>query len=361
MKSELDIHCQMILEEYDENLPVFEKIKEIVTSNIKKVIADNKIYLNAIEARIKSRDSLAGKLEIKGQKYKTMSDITDILGARIITFYSDEVDKVSVLVDNLFEVDWESSVDKRKIIELDKFGYMSLHYICRIPKSLYYDPQCPKINELRFEIQMRTALQHVWATMYHDTGYKSGIEIPKEYLRNLNRLAGMLELADEHFSTIRKDITDYRRKVQALVASGNIDEVPLNGDTFRSYLEMKPFQKLIDKIASINQAEVYEDNIMKFLPVLLAMGLKTLGDVDNLIKDCSDGAYQLALHRISTTDLDILTLSVAVMTLCAVYNYKKGATVNDYKRYYEAIYGESEYNLIHSQKIYELLSKLNIL
>ena len=208
MEYELDLHCQMILDEYREELAIFEKMKEIVRAQLKKCVADNNIYVIAIESRIKTENSLAGKLELKGHKYKTLSDITDILGTRVITFYSEEVDKISALIDKVFEIDWENSVDKRKALDLDQFGYMSLHYICRIPKSLYYDAEHPEINDFRFEIQMRTALQHVWATMYHDTGYKSGIEVPKEHLRNMNRLAGMLELADEQFSRIRKEITD---------------------------------------------------------------------------------------------------------------------------------------------------------
>ncbi|MBO7652637.1 MAG: hypothetical protein J6S84_08010, partial [Bacteroidales bacterium] len=322
MEYNLDFHCQMILDEYRENRQVFEKMEEIVRTQLEKCVADNNIYVNAIEARIKAEKSLAGKLELKGHKYKTLSDITDILGTRVITFYSEEVDKISALIDKIFEIDWDNSVDKRKALDLDRFGYMSLHFICRIPKSLYYDAEHPEINDFRFEIQMRTALQHVWATMYHDTGYKSGIEVPKEHLRNMNRLAGMLELADEQFSRIRKEINDYRRNVQSLVADGNFDEVPLDSDTFRSYLTMKPFKKLIDKIATINQAEVYEDNLMRYVTTLLKMNFRTLGDLQRLIKDCSDDAYKLALHQLSSTDLDILALSVALQNLCLVYIIK---------------------------------------
>lgn len=356
----LDLHCQMILDEFRENLPIFEKMCDIVKTQLEKCIHDSNLYVNAIEARVKAEKSLAGKLELKGHKYRHLSDITDILGARVITFYTDEVDKISALVDKTFEIDWNESVDKRKALDLDQFGYMSLHYICRIPQSLYNDPEHPEINEYRFEIQMRTALQHVWATMYHDTGYKSGIEVPKEHLRNLNRIAGMLELADEQFSRIRMEITDYRRNVQALVADGNFDEVPLDGDTFRSYLALKPFKKLIDKIATINQAEICEDNLMRYLDTLLNLKFKTLGDIERLIKDCSDGAYQLALHNLSTTDLDILTLSLALQNLCVVYIYKKGGGEMGLRWFYNSLFGQSEYNTERAQRTFEQVSKINI-
>ena len=360
MEYNLDFHCQMILDEYRENMAIFEKMKEIVREQLEKCVSDNNIYVTAIETRIKTENSLAGKLELKGHKYKFLSDITDILGTRIITFYTEEVDKISALIDKIFEVDWENSVDKRKALDLDRFGYMSLHYICRIPKSLYYDAEHPELNDYRFEIQMRTALQHVWATMYHDTGYKSGIEVPKEHLRNMNRLAGMLELADEQFSRIRKEITDYRRNVQSLVIDGNFDDVPLDSDTFRSYLTMKPFKKLIDKIATINQAEIYEDNLMRYLTTLIKMRFLTLGDLQRLIKDCSDDAYKLALHQLSATDLDILALSVALQNLCIVYIIKKGGGEVGLRMFYDSVFGESDYNIEHARRTFEQITKINI-
>ena len=330
---QLDPHCEAILREYQDNLPRFREVEQEVKEKLRQTLADAGLLVAAIESRVKGYDSLAGKLELKGHKYSNLADLTDILGLRVITFYIDDVDKVASAVERLFDIDWENSVDKRKIHEIDSFGYLSLHYICKVPDFPY-----------RFEIQMRTLLQHAWANMDHDTGYKSGVEIPRRYMRNMSRLAGMLELVDDEFSKIRIELTDYRRRVQALVRSGNLDEVPIDGDTFRSYLELEPFNQLNKRIAAMNQAEIQEVSLMPYLAIFKAIGLKTLGDISNLIRDYSEGAYQIACYQIGLTDLDIISSSIGPQDLCIAYILKIGGGKAGIKYMFDQLNGESESN-----------------
>lgn len=346
----LDPHSEAILREYREQRPVFERLQTTVPEQIRSVFADTGIIVASIESRIKTEHSLAGKLELKGSKYGSLADITDIFGMRIITFYIDDVDKVASVVERLFDVDWENSVDKRKLHEIDSFGYMSLHYICRVP-------DCP----YRFEIQMRTILQHAWANMNHDTGYKSGVEVPREYLRNMNRLAGMLELVDEQFSFIRTSLNDYRRKVQSLVASGRLEEVTLDGDSFRSFLQLAPFDVLNRRIASVNQAEIQEVSLMPYLAVLKALGFQTLGDVNQLILRYSDAAYQIACYQISMTDLDILASSVGPQNLCIAYLLKQGSGRAGIRLMLDTLNGPSEGNEMMAELIVEQAQDLSFM
>lgn len=357
----LDLHSEMILETYCERIPVFERMKEVILEQIRRRLEENHIVVAGLEGRVKKKASLTGKLELKGGKYKSLDDITDIVGVRVITYYSDEVDIISGLVEQMFDIDWENSVDKRKMLEIDRFGYMSLHYICRIPETMYKDPDMPLLNQIRFELQMRSTLQHVWANMYHDTGYKSDIEIPLEYQRGMSRLAGILELADEQFSRIRREINDYRRNVQSLVTSGNFDEVPLNGDTFRSFLELKPFKRLAEKIAAINQAELYEDSLMPYYRVLLHMGMRTIGDIVRMRNECEDGAYQLALLQLAGTGLDIVACSVAIQNICIVCILKQGFGEAGLERLFASLNGASEYHGQRAKRIYEQAKKINII
>ena len=357
----LDLHGTMILEDYRAKKPIFDKMLEIIKKELWERINEAGLYVTAIEVRVKTEASLAGKLERKGSKYHALSDVTDILGARVITFYTDEVDKIAAMMDKCFEVDYANSVDKRKMHQLDSFGYNSLHYVCRIPRSMYCDPEYPEFNEYRFELQMRTALQHVWATINHDIGYKSGVEVPYEYLRNINRLAGMLELADEQFSTIRTSINNYRREVQSLVSSGRFDEVPLNGDTFKSYLNLKPFDKLAGHIAAINQAEIHQCSSFRYLQILQALGLRTLGGVDRFIKENSDDAFQLAVFQIGNTDIDIIASTVAVQDLCVVHILKAGGGAAGLKKMFDVLDGESEYNRVRAEKAAEAASQLSFM
>ena len=155
-----NIHTEMLLDEYRELMPVYSKMAELIPQELKKFFSDAGIIVAAVEHRVKTEESLEGKLQLKGDKYGSITDITDIVGLRVITFYTDDVDKVASIVERLFEIDWENSVDKRKLHEIDSFGYLSVHYICRIPESKYKDAEHPELNRIRFEIQIRTVLQH---------------------------------------------------------------------------------------------------------------------------------------------------------------------------------------------------------
>ena len=330
----LSPHCQLLLQEFRDKRQELLQLDNHVFELISQTLKQQGIELNSIEHRIKTVESLAGKLERKGEKYRQLSDITDLIGLRIVTFYTDDVDKVAAIISQLFDIDWANSVDKRKLHDLNSFGYNSLHYICNLHGGSF-----------PFEIQIRTALQHTWSAIEHDIGYKGAVKLPPQYRRQFSRLAGMLELADDEFSRLRTTMTEYRRQIQALVKSGNLSEVALSTDSFRSYLELRPFDRLNQRIAAVNQAELFPASLMPFLPILESFGMESLGQVQAMVDELSDAAYQLALSQLAITDLDILSEMVGLQNLCLVYSLKNGGTRDDIKYIYDTLYGASESNL----------------
>ena len=349
------------MEQYRERIHVYERLSHLADEALRKALDAQHVKVTAMEHRIKTESSLAGKLELKGAKYRTLDDVTDIVGMRVVTFYSADVDKVAAIVNEVFQVDWNNSVDKRKLHRLDSFGYNSLHYICKLPKSVVDDPNMPLLNELRFEIQMRTALQHVWSTLDHDTAYKGNVKIPNEYRRQFNRLAGMLELIDEEFSRLRNTLTEYSRQMLALEASGGLDEVYLNVDTFRRYIEAQPFARLNQRIASINQAELYPAPMMPYLRVLQKLGFETLGDVNRLIDEHSNDAYRLAVLQLGTTDLDILSENIGIQNLCYVYVLKRGGGPAELCEIYDWLNGYDSGNMVLAKQLFEQARTLNFM
>ena len=357
----MNIHNEMILAEYDAQLPIYRRLERIVEISLQNILDSNGLTVTAIGARVKTRESLAGKLALKGDKYRSLGDITDILGARVVTFYTDDVDRIAALTEKLFDIDWENSVDKRKLHDTDSFGYNSLHYICRLPKTIVNEPDCPQLNEISFELQLRTTLQHAWASINHDIGYKTGVEIPHFYLRQINRLAGILEMADDEFSRIRTEINDYRRRVQQLVQNGKLDDVQLDGDTFRSYLQTKPFDMLNRRIAAINQAEIQDVPLTNYLRVILALNCKTLGDVDRLCKQYTEDAYALARHQLGNTDLDILSSSVGIQNICIVCILASGGGKIGLTRLFNALNGDNPQNELLAEMTYNQAKELQFM
>ena len=336
MDNHLDLHSELLLEQFHELLPRLKELEQQVVDKLTTTLSRMSISLNTVEHRIKTEQSFIGKLERKGQKYKDINDVTDLLGVRVVTFFTDDVDRVAAIVKELFRVDWKNSVDKRKRHDLTSFGYSSLHYICRLYEG--------ELSNIAFEVQIRTVLQHAWSAMEHDIGYKGSVKLPPEFQRQFSRLAGMLELADDEFSRLRTTMSRYTRDLQNLVESGRLDKVPLNNNTFSDYLKTRPFDRLNHRIAAVNQAEIVSVSLLPFCEVFEGFGFKTLGDVDTFVRENEEDAYQLALTGLAVTDLDILSEYVGVQNLCFVYVLKDGGGRSAIKAVYDTIYGEQKTN-----------------
>jgi len=336
------LHTAALLETWRQELPQLEQLEELASAMLEEALREQNIQLNTFQHRIKTEESLTGKLEKKGYKYQTIYDITDLVGIRVVTYYTDDVDKVAVIAKKIFDIDWKNSVDKRKH-QLNSFGYLSLHYICYLKKG--------PLRKIPFEIQMRTALQHVWSAIEHDIGYKGAVKLPPEFVRQFSRLAGMLEMADDEFSRLRTTMTEYRRQVQSLVRSGQFTEVSLSTDSFRQFLDLHPFDRLNQRIAAVNQAEIFPAPMMQYLQVFESFRFKDLGDVQKFIEENSEDAYQLAVSQLAITDLDILSESIGLQNLCLVYAIKQGGGIYGIKAVYDAINGEQDSNITLAEDV----------
>lgn len=201
-----------------------------------------------------------------------MEQITDLAGIRLITHYEDDVDRVAQIIESEFVVDAVNSIDKRKALDPDRFGYLSLHYVISLRDDRAALKEYRSFEGLKAEVQIRSILQHTWAEIEHDTGYKSDVEVPKHIRRRFSRLAGLLELADQEFIGIREALRDYSLKVAAQV------EVAVDGDEYK-------LDAFIDKVSL---AKFYEiDPLIKTLDAGISsfLGVPVGADLEHALGD----------------------------------------------------------------------------
>jgi putative GTP pyrophosphokinase len=201
----------------------------------RSALLDGGLTPHSVTHRIKQRSSTIRKIERKARPNYGLSDITDLLGLRVITYFDYEVDRAAQIIEKEFEVDRANSVDKRTKLDPDRFGYLSLHYVVALSESRRRLPEYKKFGTVKFEIQIRSILQHAWAEIEHDLGYKSEQAIPAPLRRRFSRLAGLLELADEQFTDIRQGLRQYENQVEVAVRDNELD-VPIDRDSVAAYI-----------------------------------------------------------------------------------------------------------------------------
>ncbi len=164
------------------------------------------INYQTVEGRAKSVASFAAKAArtVDGRLLypDPLTEITDQIGVRVITYVHSDVAAVAGVFDDQLDLIDDRDMGEETASE-GRFGYASRHLLVAVtdtPPATYDD-----LAGHRASIQVRTVLQHAWAEFEHDIRYKG--TVPEEHAPDLDRrftlAAGLLELADHEFSAIR--------------------------------------------------------------------------------------------------------------------------------------------------------------
>lgn len=161
------------------------------------------------------------------ESYSSLEDVTDKVGVRVVTRYSSDVDHVCAVLTSEFDV--LEDVDHR-VASVETFGYSSRHLVLILGPTRKGLPEWRQYGDLRAEVQVRSILQHAWASISHGLDYKSDKEVPSEVRRKLFRVAALLETGDDLFDSFRNDVTSLRASYAVTVQRNEWPTLPLNLD-----------------------------------------------------------------------------------------------------------------------------------
>ena len=237
MKINRSWHRKQIAE-YGREFPVYKEYAETLRG-----ILDAACQLHAplavVQARPKSLSSFGEKAVRKAQKYSSpVTQLTDLCGARVITTTVEEACRICGFIKENFQVDEPNSLDVRSRLRSSEFGYLSYHYVVELGEKPILGIRIPKaLRGRKAEIQVRTLLQHAWASISHDRIYKCQFKVPEFLHRSLARVAALLEDADDEFETAVRKIEDYKLYFGAYMSPAKLrDEI----ETLQMILQNEP-------------------------------------------------------------------------------------------------------------------------
>lgn len=322
-----------ILSEFSEKHYQYELLNRILYKELQLMIKEKNFFVMEISHRVKSTESLSGKLKRKSGKYTDLLDITDLCAARIICYFNDTVDKIADALRERFIVDEKNSVDKRTALNATQFGYLSLHYVVSLKPSNIYSQELCKI---RSEIQIRTVLQHAWAEIEHDLGYKSEFGVPMPIRREFSRIAGLLEIADNQFSTLSQKVNAYEQTIRHQIAIGDCKELLLDEVTLREYTNNnEEFNAQIRLGLQQLGFDFLPTPVDRFIERLHWLHITTLGLLAECFKQNQHIIVQLIKLETEKYELDFVTTSMLFDTLCYAELMRSNYTAQQIRRFME--------------------------
>jgi putative GTP pyrophosphokinase len=180
--------------------PLADQLREHLHDNIREYPR-----IDRITARAKSISRFlekATKQESQRPKYtQPLDQIQDQLGARIVTFYLQDVESLSKRI-----LDYYAPIEERRVLpdSPKQFGYEGKHYVLFLPDDLKPagTTECPHF----FELQIKTLFQHAWGEAEHDLCYKPAASLSIDQRRLIAYTAAQAWGADHVFQQLATEL-----------------------------------------------------------------------------------------------------------------------------------------------------------
>ncbi|WP_157884139.1 GTP pyrophosphokinase [Arthrobacter alpinus] len=201
---------------------------------------DDGLNHHDVQFRVKAPGSAAEKMarrDENGQlKYPGgLERLDDLIGMRVILYVESDIEAVAIALSSQFAcLDDE---DKTAMMRKNGgIGYAGRHLTLQVPAA---NPPsgCRDYIGRRFEVQIRTVLQHAWAEFEHDIRFKGSSGDNAEISRAFTMASTLIELADQQFV----NISDILKRIQsegtpeAAPVSKKLDAGALQGVLTRAF------------------------------------------------------------------------------------------------------------------------------
>jgi ppGpp synthetase/RelA/SpoT-type nucleotidyltranferase len=252
------------------------------------------------ESRAKDPGSLENKLHRK--QYSSLKEIPDLAGVRIIVRYLSDVQRTVELLGSEFTIP-ESF--PHRYSSPDAFGYVSHHVVVKLSAERRGLREWNRYGDLACEVQIRTILQHAWASISHSLDYKSEEEVPTAVRRDLFRVAALLESGDEMFERYHLAVQNLR---VSYAHSEDWRKLPVDAESLRTHWDRFPISRLIRAIDGDPQAKpsTLDGNLLRVVRCCKILELHTLGELVNYLDEVDQDSIVERLGKQERRDSPLL-------------------------------------------------------
>ncbi|MEO5923302.1 MAG: hypothetical protein ABIR70_05690 [Bryobacteraceae bacterium] len=275
-----------LVDEFSTKRPLYDGYASKLEDLIKQILQVGGINVHSVTCRAKDVASFEKKINRADNPYGALGEVTDLAGVRVITYFHDDVEKAAKLIESEFQIDALNSVNKKTLLDPDRFGYVSVHYVLSLSDQRCALTEYRKFQSLKAEIQVRSLLQHTWAEIEHDLGYKSAAGVPASVRRRFARLAGLLELADDEFAAIRDGLVAYQQEIPDQIKN-DPERVLLDQTSLRAFIEKS---EVLDRISSgfvsdgnIKRVPISDQALSLWFRILTKLKIDTAAQLDALL------------------------------------------------------------------------------